>query len=101
VKHSGLNHPVDPAVYAPFAQSDEAWRRWMTLAIRTPVASARLIEDVKKQVWSVDSQIPVSEVYTIEVRAVLLFLAYPVRQGARRSARIESPLSILSAGKKE
>jgi flagellar motor switch protein FliM len=30
-----------------------------------------------------------------------LFLAYPVRQGARRSARIESPLSILSAGKKE
>jgi putative ABC transport system permease protein len=66
VKHSGLNHPVDPAVYAPFAQSDEAWRRWMTLAIRTPGAPARLIEDVKKQVWSVDSQIPVSEVHTME-----------------------------------
>jgi len=66
VKHSGLNHAVDPAVYAPFAQSDEAWRRWMTLAIRTLGASARLIEDVKKQVWSVDSQIPVSEVHTME-----------------------------------
>ncbi len=65
-KHSGLNQPVDPAVYAPFPQSDEAWRRWMTLAIRTPGASAALIEDVKKQVWSVDSQIPVSEVHSME-----------------------------------
>jgi predicted permease len=65
VKHSGLNHAVDPAVYAPFAQSDEAWRRWMTLAIRTRGASAGLIEDVKKQVWSVDSQIPLSEVHTM------------------------------------
>jgi putative ABC transport system permease protein len=66
VKHSGLNQPVDPAVYAPFPQSDEAWRRWMTLAIRSPSASAELIEDVKKQVWSVDSQIPVSEVHSME-----------------------------------
>jgi putative ABC transport system permease protein len=66
VKHSGLNQPVDPAVYAPFPQSDEAWRRWMTLTIRTPGASAELIEDVKKQVWSVDSQIPVSEVHSME-----------------------------------
>jgi len=38
----------------------------MTLAIRTRGASAGLIEDVKKQVWSVDSQIPVSEVHTME-----------------------------------
>jgi putative ABC transport system permease protein len=65
VKHSGLNQPVNPAVYAPFPQSDEAWRRWMTLAIRTPGASVGLIEDVKKQVWSVDSQIPVSEVHSM------------------------------------
>jgi predicted permease len=66
VKHSGLNQPVDTAVYAPFSQSDEAWRRWMTLAIRTPGASAKLIEEAKKQVWSVDGQIPVSEVHTME-----------------------------------
>jgi putative ABC transport system permease protein len=65
VKHSGLNQPVDPVVYAPFPQSDEAWRRWMTLAIRTPGASAQLIEEVKKRVWSVDSQIPVSEVHSM------------------------------------
>ena len=66
VKHSGLNQPVDAAVYAPFAQSDEAWRRWMTLVIRASPTSAGLIEEVKKQVWSVDNQIPVSEVRCME-----------------------------------
>lgn len=62
VKYWGLNQPVDPAVYAPFSQSDEAWRRWMTLAIRTPGPAAGLVEGVKQQVWSLDRQIPVSDI---------------------------------------
>jgi putative ABC transport system permease protein len=66
VKHFGLNQPVDPAVYAPFSQSDEAWRRWMTLTIRARGPSSGLIEEVKKQIWSLDSQIPVSEVHSME-----------------------------------
>ena len=66
VKHSGLNQPVDPAVYAPFSQNDEAWRKWMTLVIRTRVPAASLVEDVKKQVWSLDSQIPVSGIQSMD-----------------------------------
>jgi putative ABC transport system permease protein len=66
VKHSGLNQPVDPAVYAPFSQNDEAWRKWMTLVIRTRVPVAALVEDVKKQVWSLDSQIPVSGIQSMD-----------------------------------
>ncbi len=66
VKHSGLNQPVDPAVYAPFSQNDEAWRKWMTLVIRTRVPAAGLVEDVKKQVWSLDSQIPVSGIQSMD-----------------------------------
>ncbi len=66
VKHSGLNEPTDPAVYTPFAQNDEAWRHFMTLAIRTRNASAGLIEEVKKQVWSMDSLIPVSDVQSMD-----------------------------------
>ena len=66
VKHSGLNQPVDPAVYAPFSQNDEAWRKWMTLVIRTRVPVAGLVEDVKKQVWSLDSQIPVSGIQSMD-----------------------------------
>ncbi|MBZ5550790.1 MAG: ABC transporter permease [Acidobacteriia bacterium] len=66
VKHSGLNQPVDPAVYAPFSQNDEAWRKWMTLVTRTRVPVAGLVEDVKKQVWSLDSQIPVSGIQSMD-----------------------------------
>jgi putative ABC transport system permease protein len=50
VKHSGLNQPTDPAVYTPYSQSDEIWKRFMTLAIRTRDASPGLVEEVKKQV---------------------------------------------------
>jgi putative ABC transport system permease protein len=65
VKHSGLNQPVDPAVYAPYSQSDESWRRWSTLAIRSERPSASLLEEAKQQIWSVDRQIPVSDVQTM------------------------------------
>ena len=66
VKHSGLNQPTDPAVYTPFSQNDEAWRRFMTLAIRARDVSPGLVEEVKKQIWSVDGQIPVSDVYAMD-----------------------------------
>ena len=66
VKHSGLNQPVDPAVYSPFSQNDEAWRRWMTLVIKTRAPIAGVVEDVKKQVWNMDSQIPVSDIQSMD-----------------------------------
>jgi putative ABC transport system permease protein len=62
VKHWDLSQPADPAVYAPFSQSDEVWRRWMTLVIRTLGPSPALLDTVKKQIWSVDNQIPVSDI---------------------------------------
>ncbi|MGB2673150.1 MAG: FtsX-like permease family protein, partial [Candidatus Acidiferrum sp.] len=64
--HSGLNQPKDPAVYTPFSQNDEAWRRFMTLAIRAPDASSGLVDEAKKQIWSLDAQIPVSDVHTMD-----------------------------------
>ena len=68
VKHSGLNQPTDPAVYTPFVQSDERWKRFMTLVIRTDNSSSGLVEELKAQVWRVDSQIPVSDVKTMDQR---------------------------------
>ena len=73
VKHSGLDQPVDPAAYTPFPQSNEIWRSFMTLAIRKRGVSSGLVEEVKKQVWSLDSRIPVSDVHTMdELMAVSL-----------------------------
>jgi len=66
VKYFGLNQPADPAVYTPYVQSDERWRRFMTLALRTPGPSSGLAEVVKKQVWSMDSNLPVSNVRTMD-----------------------------------
>jgi putative ABC transport system permease protein len=66
VKCSGLNQPVDPAVYSPFSQNDEAWRRWMTLVIKTRAPIAGLVEEVKKQVWNMDSQIPLSDIQSMD-----------------------------------
>ena len=66
VKHSGLNQPTDPAMYTPFSQSDEAWRRFMTLAIRARDASPGLVEEVKRQIWSLDGQIPVGDVHAMD-----------------------------------
>ena len=68
VKHASLNEPPEAAMYAPFAQSDESWRRWMSLAVRTRGAaeSSALVYAVKQQVWAIDDQIPVSEIRSME-----------------------------------
>jgi len=66
VRHFGLSQPQDPAVYAPFAQSDERWRSFMTLTIRSLRPSADLAAEVKRQVWSIDRQLPISLVQSME-----------------------------------
>jgi putative ABC transport system permease protein len=66
VKHTSLNEPAEAAVYAPFSQTDEAWRRWMSVVVRTRGDSAGLADEVKRQIWMVDAQIPVSEVRLME-----------------------------------
>jgi putative ABC transport system permease protein len=66
VKQFSLSEAAAPAVYTPFVQSNEAWRRWMTVVLRTSGASAGLISEVKQQLWSIDSQIPVNHVETMD-----------------------------------
>ena len=66
VKQSGLSEDPDPAVYAPFAQSDEPWRRWMALVIRTPGPPGSLVETVKKQVWRADHELPINKIQSME-----------------------------------
>ncbi len=66
VKQYSLAEPAYPAVFTPFAQSNEAWRRWMSVVVRTPESSASLIPAVKGQVWSLDSQIPLNRIQSME-----------------------------------
>jgi putative ABC transport system permease protein len=69
VKHGTLNEPPEATMYAPFAQADEDWRRWMSLVIRQrglATTSSGLIAEVKEQVWAIDNQIPVSQIRSME-----------------------------------
>jgi putative ABC transport system permease protein len=65
VKQFGLDHEEDPAIYTPFAQETEPWRRWMVLVLRTQEKQSELVKAAKNIIWSVDSQIPVTAVSTM------------------------------------
>jgi putative ABC transport system permease protein len=66
VKDSALNEPEDPTVYSLFSQNEEPWRRWMTLVIRSHAPAAELVETVKQRIWKMDSQIPVSDIQSMD-----------------------------------
>jgi putative ABC transport system permease protein len=65
VKHFGLNEAEEPAIYTPYAQSLQPWKRWMYLVIRSDVEPSTLTNLVKNQIWTVDNQIPVTKVQTM------------------------------------
>jgi len=66
VRHLGLSQPQDPAVYTPFSQSDEKWRHFMSVAIRSSRPAGDLAAEVKRQTWNIDRQIPVSLVQSMD-----------------------------------
>ena len=66
VKQYSFSQPAYPAVFTPFAQSDEAWRRWMSVVVRMPDSSGTLIPAVKRQIWSLDSQIPLNQIKSMD-----------------------------------
>jgi predicted permease len=66
VKQYSLTQPAYPAVFTPFVQSNEAWRRWMSVVVRTPGASASVVLAVKRQIWSLDNQIPLNRIESMD-----------------------------------
>ena len=67
VKHFGLDQPEASALYTPYAQTQQAWKRWMFLTVRSDAAdTSALAGMVKSRVWSVDPNIPLTKVLTME-----------------------------------
>jgi putative ABC transport system permease protein len=58
--------PASPAVFTPFAQSNEEWRRWMSVVARMRDSSANAIAAVKREVWSLDSEIPLNRIQSMD-----------------------------------
>src|SRR4030095_6128395 len=65
VKHYGFNLPEQSAFYTSYLQQDPPWERWMVWAARADQNTTTLADQVKKQIWSVDPQIPVTKLRTM------------------------------------
>ncbi len=66
VKHFGLDVPEQPALYTPYAQSGEVWKRWQTLVVRSRENPATLAAAARQGVWRVDAQIPITKLRTMK-----------------------------------
>jgi len=74
VKHFGLDLPEEPALYTPYTQISP-WKRWMSIAARTQGDAAGTGQALKKEIWKVDSQLPVTKVETMGDVAATSFAA--------------------------
>jgi putative ABC transport system permease protein len=74
VKHFGLDLPEEPALYSPYTQINP-WKRWMAVAARTQANPEAMIQTVKQQIWKVDSQLPVTDVKTMNEVSAASFAA--------------------------
>jgi len=75
VRHFSLAAPEEPAIYTPYAQSGQEWKRWSNIVVRTPgpVANTATIAQLKAMVWKADPLIPVTNIRPMtEVMAVSL-----------------------------
>ncbi|HTQ56845.1 MAG TPA: ABC transporter permease [Bryobacteraceae bacterium] len=66
VKQYSLAQPAYPGVFTPFAQSNEAWRRWMSVVLRLPASTAGLLPEVKRRIWRLDSRIPLNRIQSMD-----------------------------------
>jgi putative ABC transport system permease protein len=69
VKGSSLEGPSQAQVYVPYYQSRrEGWSNTMMLAVRTTSSPESLIASIRKEVYALDADQPISDVATMEER---------------------------------
>ena len=74
VKHFGLDLPEQPALYSPYTQINP-WKRWMAITARTQANPESMAQSVKQQIWKVDSQLPITDVKTMNEVSAASFAA--------------------------
>lgn len=74
VKHFGLDLPEEPGLYSPYTQI-APWKRWMSIAARTQSDPVSMSQAIKKEIWKIDSQLPITKVETMSDVAAGSFAA--------------------------
>jgi putative ABC transport system permease protein len=65
VKHFGLTAPERPAIYTPYVQSPQAWKRWMWLVVGGAPDARSAITAVKNDIAAIDPLIPITRQRTM------------------------------------
>jgi putative ABC transport system permease protein len=66
VRHLGLGEKDGPAIYTPYSQLQQKWKRWSSVVIRTQRDPLRMVPAAKAAVRSLDPSLPISEVASME-----------------------------------
>ncbi|HEY4229813.1 MAG TPA: ABC transporter permease [Thermoanaerobaculia bacterium] len=61
VRHFGLAEGEMPAIYTPYDQFGQVWKRWGELVVRGPGGSAGLEELVRRKVRALDPLLPIAK----------------------------------------
>jgi predicted permease len=68
VRQFSLEKPDRPTVYAPFTQRRFPWLRWTSIIVRSRLSPAQLVPVIRHEMRSLDPQIPVFEVSSLQQR---------------------------------
>jgi putative ABC transport system permease protein len=67
VKYQGLDAKPEPTIYVPYFEKGwTAWSREMFLVLRSTSNEAALMPTVRETVWSMDKQLPIASVRTMD-----------------------------------
>jgi predicted permease len=67
VKYQGLDAKPEPTIYVPYFEKGwTSWSREMFLVLRSSSSEAALMPAVREAVWSMDKQLPIASVRTMD-----------------------------------
>jgi putative ABC transport system permease protein len=66
VKHMGLKEDEGPVIYLPYAQKQQDWLAWTTLAVRTTGDPLSFVPAIRGAIREVNKSQPVGEVGTLD-----------------------------------
>src|SRR5262249_17026094 len=65
VSHFGFDKPEEPAAYDVYAQTQERYKRWAAVVLRSSLPPGDVVREAKDGLWAIDADIPITQVKTM------------------------------------
>jgi putative ABC transport system permease protein len=66
VRHFGLAEADRPAMYTPFTQADQDWKRWSEVVVRGPGSPGGLESVIRRRLHGVDPMLPITRIRPVD-----------------------------------